>query len=254
MCSISWSSWRCRARSMAGPGSVCGAVASSSRLGRSWTSTGGCIWCNKKGSRGSLFCVLHIGVVRPAGAFRGHPVDVLGGVLDVTGFAMYAVLRVDLELLLAIFLGDDFVNAGRAVALRRFVVHRQVLAQRNARIGELQVAGLFLFMVGVGEEYRAELVEAELAIGFRVGNLLRLSGRLQASVIRIGVVQGEGQFAAENVLIQPVEASTHQRAELVHRRGEITGSEEFFVQPAGLEPIDVTGQLIAAFFTREQGV
>src|SRR3989338_8497457 len=254
MCSISWSSWRCRARSMAGPGSVCGAVASSSRLGRSRTSTGGCIWCNKKGSRGSLFCVLHIGVVRPAGAFRGHPVDVLGGVLDVTGFAMYAVLRVDLELLLAIFLGDDFVNAGRAVALRRFVVHRQVLAQRNARIGELQVAGLFLFMVGVGEEYRAELVEAEFAVGLRVADLLRVCCRLQAGVIRLGVVQGEGDLAAEDVLVEPVEAAANQRAELVQRWAEVAAAEQLVVQPAGLECVDVAGQLVAAFLACKQRV
>src|SRR3990167_6878792 len=118
----------------------------------------------QKGSRRSLFGVLHIGVVGAASAFGSHPVDVLGRVLDVAGLAVHAVLRIDLKLLLAVFQGDDFVHAGRAVALRRFIVQRQGLGQRNAGVGELQVAGLFLFMVGVGEEYRAEFVEAEFAI------------------------------------------------------------------------------------------
>ena len=39
----------------------------------------------------------HVRVVRAAAALRHRPHDVLLGVLDVAGFAMHAVLRVDLE-------------------------------------------------------------------------------------------------------------------------------------------------------------
>ena len=40
---------------------------------------------------------LHIWVVGTATAFGGYPHDVLSGVFDIAGFAMYAVLRVDLQ-------------------------------------------------------------------------------------------------------------------------------------------------------------
>ena len=139
---------------------------------------------------------LHVGVIRAAGAFRRHPGDVLGRVLEVAGLAVHAVLCVDLEHLLAVFLRHHFVHAGRAVALRRFVVQRQVLRQRNARVGELQVAGLLFFVVGVGEEYRAQFVEAQFAVRFWVCDLRAFGCRLQSGVIRLVDVQVEGRLAA----------------------------------------------------------
>ena len=39
----------------------------------------------------------HVGVVGTATAFGGYPHDVLSGVFDIAGFAMHAVLRVDLQ-------------------------------------------------------------------------------------------------------------------------------------------------------------
>src|SRR5713101_1141537 len=57
---------------------------------------------------------LHVRVIRPAAAFRYHPIDVLLRVLNVAGFAMHAILRVDLQPLLAgPGLFDDLVDAGR---------------------------------------------------------------------------------------------------------------------------------------------
>jgi len=38
---------------------------------------------------------LHIQIVRPPSAFRGDPVYVFGRVLDIAGFAMDTVLRID---------------------------------------------------------------------------------------------------------------------------------------------------------------
>src|SRR3546814_5494646 len=46
-------------------------------------------------------------------AFGDHPIDVLGGILDVARLAMDAVLGVDDELRVAFFLADDLVNARR---------------------------------------------------------------------------------------------------------------------------------------------
>src|SRR5580693_2963269 len=60
----------------------------------------------------------HIRVIRPAAAFGWHPGDVLVGVLDVAGFAVDAILRVDDEARLATLL-DPFVDAGWAIARRR---------------------------------------------------------------------------------------------------------------------------------------
>src|SRR5271170_1317558 len=60
----------------------------------------------------------HIRIIRPAAAFGRYPVDVLVGVLDVAGFAVDAVLRVDDVARLAALL-DPFVDAGRAIARRR---------------------------------------------------------------------------------------------------------------------------------------
>ncbi len=60
-------------------------------------------------------------------------------------------------------------------------------------------------------------------------------------------MQGERHFAAEDVLVEPVEAGADDRAEFVHRRAEVTAGEQFFIEPAGFEAVDVVGQLVAAF-------
>ncbi len=189
---------------------------------------------------------LHVRVSRAARAFRRHPGDVLCRVLDVAGLAVNAVLGVDLEALLAVFLGHHFIHAGRAVTLGRFIVHRQVLGDRNARVGQLQVARLLFFVVGTRDEHRAEFVEADLAVRFRVVDLLAVGRQFQASVIRLGVVQGERQFAAEDVLVEPVEAAADDGAELVNRRAEVAAGEQFVIEPALLEGVDVSGQFFGA--------
>jgi hypothetical protein len=52
----------------------------------------------------------------PAAALGRDPDDVLRRILDVAGLAVDAVLRVDLQTLAAIGIGDELVDAGRAVA------------------------------------------------------------------------------------------------------------------------------------------
>ena len=67
----------------------------------------------------------HIRVVRTPAPFRGGPDDVLGGVLDITGFAVDAVLGVYLEPRIGSGLViQHFVDSGGAIKPRRFAVER----------------------------------------------------------------------------------------------------------------------------------
>jgi hypothetical protein len=58
---------------------------------------------------------LHIGVKRSFATLWRDPVDILIGILDVTGFAVHAILRIDDELVFAI-LFNPLINPGRAIA------------------------------------------------------------------------------------------------------------------------------------------
>ncbi len=64
---------------------------------------------------------------------------------------MNAVLRVDLEARLAIVVLDHLINTGRAIALRGFVVDRQVLPNGHFRVLQRQMDGLVFLVVGSGE-------------------------------------------------------------------------------------------------------
>src|SRR6266702_7820925 len=57
-------------------------------------------------------------VVRPTAALRRNPGDVAVGVLHVAGFAVDAILGVDLESRTGGLL-DPLIDAGRAIAIRR---------------------------------------------------------------------------------------------------------------------------------------
>ena len=76
--------------------------------------------------------LLHHAVFGASSAFRWYPDDIFIGIFDITGLAVNAVLRVDLEARGAIFVFNHFVDPGRAVALRRLVVQRQIM-----RLGDL---------------------------------------------------------------------------------------------------------------------
>ena len=78
----------------------------------------------------------HIRIVRPAAALGRNPGNILIRVLDIAGFAVDAVLRVDLQPRFAVF-AHDFVNAGRSVALLGRVIEREVRLDRNFRVVEL---------------------------------------------------------------------------------------------------------------------
>ena len=83
----------------------------------------------------------YIGIIRPAAALGRRPVDVLLGVLDVAGFAIDAVLRVDDEtrVLARSFIAiDHFIDAGRTIEPRRLAISRQIDADGNRRVLQAQ--------------------------------------------------------------------------------------------------------------------
>src|SRR5690606_2376237 len=94
--------------------------------------------CIRDGGTAAWRPPLHARVVGAAAALRDFPHDVLLRVLDVAGLAVHAVLRVDAEHRLPAF-GDDLVDGRGAIALRRLVVHRQVVLDGNRGVLELQV-------------------------------------------------------------------------------------------------------------------
>src|SRR3954449_6537162 len=79
---------------------------------------------------------LHVRVIGASAAFRGDPVDVLGRVLDVAGFAVDAILGVDLEPRLTIRILDKLVNSRGAIALLGSVIDRQIDRGRYVRVLE----------------------------------------------------------------------------------------------------------------------
>jgi hypothetical protein len=101
--------------------------------------------------KGSIVAELHIGVVRTAPALRRYPGDILIRVLDIAGFAMDAVLRVDDIARLASFL-DPFIDAGRAIARRGPAIAVVLGGFLHKGIGQSQMHGLVLLVIRVGEE------------------------------------------------------------------------------------------------------
>src|SRR6266480_8123575 len=108
---------------------------------------------------------LHVWVVRSPPTLWGDPDDILGRVLDVTGLAVNAVLRVDLEAVGAVAVFHEFVHARRTVAAFGAGILREIDCDRNARVFQREVAGLVLLVVRIGDEYRGEAIECELSIG-----------------------------------------------------------------------------------------
>src|SRR6516164_1860274 len=90
---------------------------------------------------------LHIGVIGPVAPLRWHPRNILGRVFYVTGFAVDAVLRVDLKPD-PLAVRDHLVDLRRAVTLSWLRIFGQVLGDRNARVGKPEMHRLVLGVVG----------------------------------------------------------------------------------------------------------
>ena len=64
------------------------------------------------------------------------------------------------------------------------------------------MAGLFLLVVGVGEEDAGEPIEAEFAVGLGIIDRLALSGRLEGGVVG-GIVQRPRYLALKSFCSAP---------------------------------------------------
>ena len=153
---------------------------------------------------------LHIRIIRAATAFRRHPHDILRRILDVAGLAVHAVLRIDLQALGAVVVLHELVHAGGTVARFRTRVRGQVDVDGHAGVLQRQVDGLVFRVVRVRDEDGGHLVEGQLAVRFRVHDLLRLGGRFQAFVVAVRVVQGPRRLATEDDLVD----ARHQAAQV----------------------------------------
>src|SRR6266850_1002304 len=101
--------------------------------------------------------VSHALVVGAPAPLRRNPGNVSVGVLYVAGFAVDAVLGVDLETWTRGLI-DPFVNARRTIAVRRTGIDVVFGRLLQVHVGDLQVNRLVLFVIGVGQEYRRQLV------------------------------------------------------------------------------------------------
>src|SRR6476469_8394349 len=88
----------------------------------------------------------HIRIIRPAAAFGRHPIDVLIRVLDVAGFAVNAVLRID-HIFGTARLLHPLVNAGRAIARGRTGEAIMLGGFLQAHVLDLQLQRLILFVI-----------------------------------------------------------------------------------------------------------
>ena len=127
---------------------------------------------------------LHIRVTGTTATFRHCPVDILGRILDVTGFAMHAVLGIDLHArVAAIIIGHDFVNPCRAIALLRRIIQSQVCLDGDAGILQFKMDRLIFSMVGIGDKDRRQFVISKHTVRLGIIDLLALGSLFQLVVI-----------------------------------------------------------------------
>ena len=74
---------------------------------------------------------LHVGIIWASPAFRRDPYDVLGRILDVAGFAMHTVLRVDHQALGAVVALYEFVHRGWTITTFQARIRSQVHFHRQ---------------------------------------------------------------------------------------------------------------------------
>lgn len=140
---------------------------------------------------------LHAIVGWAAASLGHHPVDVLLGILDITGLAMDAVLGIDLQLqVAALLVGHILVDAGGTEALLGSLVQRQIVVHGYAVVLQRQMGGLVALVIRTCERHRREQVEGDLAIGLGVHNGWAGAGLLQGLVILGTVLQGPGLATA----------------------------------------------------------
>ena len=91
-------------------------------------------------------------VIRPAAAFRRAPINILRWVLDVAGFAMHAILRIDHQARLAFFHAHRLINPSGAIAAFGAGECFEIHALPARRIAQLQMRGLVFLMIGIRQK------------------------------------------------------------------------------------------------------
>ncbi len=98
---------------------------------------------------------------------------------------------------------DDFVHPGRAVQPRRLAVLRQIDADRHGRVQQLQVRGLVLGVVGVGDEDARQLVERQLPVRLGIDDRLVLRSGLGRGRVGLAVAHGAEEGEAARQVVDP---------------------------------------------------
>ena len=117
---------------------------------------------------------------------------------------MDTVLRVDLQSVGVVFVFDELVDAGGAVAGFGAGVFSQIDSYGDGGVLQRQMRGLLLFVVGVADEDAGEAVKGQFAIGFWVNDGFALGGGFQVGVVRLVAAQGPGDVAAQDELFEAV--------------------------------------------------
>ena len=115
----------------------------------------------------------------------------------------------------------------------------QIHRDRQIRIVKLQVAGLILVVVGIGEIDRRGQIEGNLAIGRRIGDLGRFPGRPQAGVIGATITQRIRHPAKEQPMFGECQAASHERAEPGQPRAEVPRPPKLSHDPGILDCRDI---------------
>ena len=82
----------------------------------------------------------HIGIIGPTAAFRCHPCDILSRILDVTGFAMDAILRIDHQVWIGFGISiriNNLIDPGWAIQAGGFSIKHIIALDRLSGIGQL---------------------------------------------------------------------------------------------------------------------
>src|SRR5829696_9995562 len=91
----------------------------------------------------------HIWVIRTAAPLGRHPSDVLIRILDIAGFAVDAVLRVDDKARITALL-HPFIDAGRTITRRRSAIDVMLGRFLQRHFPYDQMRSLAFFVVGIG--------------------------------------------------------------------------------------------------------
>src|SRR5699024_6471601 len=101
---------------------------------------------------------LEIAVVGPRATLGRDPGDGLIGIGNIAGLAVHAVGSVDLQMLFAGLVLDNFVDAGRAIARAGVAVFLGASGHAHGGVGNLQVHWLILVVRDIGVEHRRQAI------------------------------------------------------------------------------------------------